>query len=592
MNRRIDLNGLWNFLADLDPKYHLDTTIYPFPELARPEADRRHWLTVPVPGVWQKYGDRYDLFEGVCWFAREFVVEDLPEGSTARLRFGAVNYLCRIFLNGAEIGGHETGYTEFTVDATGRLARGVNHVAVMVDNRATTVKWPPCLGYFNYGGIHRDVTLEILDGPCIDDLAITGTLQDGKATLAISARAVGTGRTPARSWRLEAVCSGHRAVEQVDGDGRVALRLAVPGAAPWTPDSPVLHRLRLRLLDGDAERDAVDVDCGFKSVAVREGAIILNGLRLDLRGICYVYDSPAHGLVMTTEEVAIDVALMKEMGCNAVRCHYPMAESFYAECDRLGILVWIEPPVYCYHPPATERPSGFALPEWRRLAEGIIREMIRTARRHPCVTIYGIGNECNTAHPEAEEFFRSLADLVRREDPSRLVSYAALYGLVGPVAGFVDVLGVNSYWGWYDKVFGGKGLSPAEAAGTGANAVQREPIDLVKMREMIDTILKDAPPRLALLLTEFGADAVAGFRSASRDLWSEDYHADLLRSVFALAREYPQVVGTFPFCFSDYRDPSKVHNGYWNELNLKGVVTYGRKRKRAFETMKAIYGRN
>jgi beta-glucuronidase len=85
---------------------------------------------------------------------------------------------------------------------------------------------------------------------------------------------------------------------------------------------------------------------------------------------------------------------------------------------------------------------------------------------------------------------------------------------------------------------------------------------------------------------------VPGFYSRSRDLWSEDYHADLLGEILALARNYPQIVGTFPFCFSDYRDPSKITNGYWNERNLKGLVDYGRKKKLAFEAVKRAYGNN
>ena len=92
-----------------------------------------------------------------------------------------------------------------------------------------------------------------------------------------------------------------------------------------------------------------------------------------------------------------------------------------------------------------------------------------------------------------------------------------------------------------------------------------------------------------MLLTEFGADSVPGNYSASRDMWSENYHADLLREILALAAEYPQIVGTFPFCFTDYRDPSKVHNGYWNELNLKGLVDYRRNKKLAFGAVKSSY---
>jgi beta-glucuronidase len=593
MTRRIDLGGTWDFVADLDPKYHLDTSIYPSPEYARPTANRRHWLRVRVPGVWQRYAERYDLFEGVCWFAREFQVPEVDAASPARIRFGAVNYLCRIFVNGEEAGSHEGGYTEFTVDVTRRLRSGTNHVAVMVDNRATNIAWPPCLGYFNYGGIHRQVALEILDSPSLDLLDLTPSWEDGRGVLVVRATIAGGRSAEPAAGRgalaLEVTCGAARAEGVVDGSGETAVRLEAPDAAPWSPESPALHQVRVRLVQGGVERDSADRDVGFKSVVVREGGVFLNGARTRLKGVCYVYDSPTHGLVMEPAEVDADVALMKEMGCTAVRCHYPMAESFYAACDRRGLLVWIEPPVYCYHPPSASSPSGFALPRWRQLAESTVREMIRSARAHPCVTIYGIGNECNTAHPEAEAFFRGLAELVRREDPTRLVSYAALYGMVGPVAGLVDVLGVNSYWGWYDKVFGGKGLAPETTGSRGT--VEREPIDLGEMRTMIGAVLAAAPRRLALLLTEFGADSVPGARSASRDLWSEDYHAELLTAVFALAEEYPQIVGTFPFCFSDYRDPSKVQNGYWDELNLKGIVDYGRRKKLAFGAVSAAYTR-
>ena len=82
-----------------------------------------------------------------------------------------------------------------------------------------------------------------------------------------------------------------------------------------------------------------------------------------------------------------------------------------------------------------------------------------------------------------------------------------------------------------------------------------------------------------------------GNLSNSRNLWSENYHADLLTEVLLLAEEYPQIVGTFPFCFSDYRDPSKLVNGYWNEINLKGVVDYNRNKKLAFSAMKSAYGK-
>lgn len=579
---RLDLNGTWDFVADLDPKYHLDPRIYPHPPYARPDANRRHWLKVPVPGVWQKYAERYDIYEGVCWFVREFELPALGSGAVARLRFGAVNYACRVFLNGIELGGHEGGYTEFTLDAQRALLSGTNLLAVMVDNRATTTKWPPCLGYFNYGGIHRDVTLEWSETPCLDDLAIHAEPAPGGGRLQVAGRVL----LAEPGLEVRVACAGSEAVVPVAEDGAFALEMMVAEVRPWSPDDPQLYPLTVTLYQRAKRLDGREVLCGFRRLAVRGGCVQLNDAPLRLKGICYVYDSPVHGLVMAPEQVETDVRLMKELGCNSVRCHYPQHERFYAACDRAGLLVWIEPPVYCLHPRDDERGTPFADPAWLGLAEQMLEEMVRTARNHPSVAIYSLGNECNTHNAEAEPFFRRLAARLRAEDPTRLISYAALYGLVGPLAELVDVLGINSYWGWYDKVLDGQ--QKRDGAESAAESAPLEPIDLAPMRQMLDKVLAGKPD-LALLLTEFGADSVAGFFSRSRDLWSEDYHAALLGEIFALAQEYPQIVGTFPFCFSDYRDPSKVHNGYWNELNLKGVVTYDRRKKLAFQTVQRAY---
>ncbi|MHB9134184.1 MAG: glycoside hydrolase family 2 protein [Armatimonadota bacterium] len=572
MKTIIDLCGAWDFVADLDPKYH---AIYGGFHL--PGANRRHWLKVPVPGVWQKYGERYDIYEGVCWFARDFEVETLPAGSRAQLRFGAVNYLANVYLNGQLVGSHEGGYTEFVLDVTGHLRPGANHLAVQVDNRATTIKWPPCLGYFNYGGLHRAVSLEIMDGPALEGVTLRAETGEYGWTLA-----VGGCVRPTLPGHLVCVSAGTMSWEdRIGDDGTLDVRVPFFDTPSWSPEAPHLEAITVELLD-DARQvvDRYQTDFGFRTLAMEDGRVSLNGQPYPLNGVCYVYDSPLTGLVMTPEQIETDLRLMQEAGCNAIRCHYPMDPLFYQACDRLGLLVWIEPPVYCYHPGDDETGTRFADPAWFALAQQMAREMIAVARNHPAVAIYSIGNECNTANPEAEAFFRALASTVRADDPTRLLSYAALYGIVGPIADIVDVLGINSYYGWYDQIW---------QDGTDAQRGEGErPIDLAPMRAMLAQVLA-GKPELALFLTEFGADSVPGYYARGRDLWSEEYHADLLREILALADEYPQIAGTFPFCFTDYRDPSKVHNGYWNELNLKGLVTYDRRQKLAFSAVQERY---
>jgi beta-glucuronidase len=93
-----------------------------------------------------------------------------------------------------------------------------------------------------------------------------------------------------------------------------------------------------------------------------------------------------------------------------------------------------------------------------------------------------------------------------------------------------------------------------------------------------------------MFMTEFGADSVPGNLSRSRDLWSEEYHADLLKETFRILDNHPEICGVFPFCFSDYRDPSKHVTGGWDHMNYKGVVSYQRRPKKAFYALKEIYG--
>ncbi|OGV74553.1 MAG: hypothetical protein A3K19_04895 [Lentisphaerae bacterium RIFOXYB12_FULL_65_16] len=588
----INLNGTWDFVADLDPRYH-DTPGY-IRTFVSPDSNRRHWHKVTVPGVWQKYGERYDLFEGVGWFAREFDAGELAGMTLARLRFGAVNYACRVYLNGTDVGRHETGYTEFTVAVTATLKPGRNLLVVRVDNRAGSTVWPAVMGYFNYGGIHRDVSLEITAGQALDGVKLEAVPAENGWQLNVSGRVAGAPHDPSdrsdpTGHLLVRVSSGDGLSweDTVGGDGTLSVCVPFMDTPAWSPENPFLVPIAVELLDG-ARRviDRQEFAFGFRTLAMRDGRVQLNGRPITLKGVCYVYDSPVHGLVMTDEQIATDVALIKAAGCNAVRCHYPMDERFYAACDRTGILVWIEPMVYCYHPHKDQSNTLFANPHATGLACQIIREMVATARNHVSVSLYGIGNECNTEHPEAAPFFTALAKTAREEDPTRLLSYAALYGNVGPLAELVDVLGINSYFGWYGKI---EGRIVPEGAAAPPHMDGREPIDLSGMRKMLDGVLKDRQNRLALLLTEFGADSIPGVHSASRDLWSEEYHADLLAQILALTRDYPQIVGTFPFCFADYRDPSKPSNSGWDELNLKGLVTYERRRKAAFAAVQRAY---
>jgi len=579
---KISLNGLWDFVIDLDPRYHSS----PRPSYARPGWDRRYWMKVQVPGVWNKYTEKLDIYEGVCWYARDFQIDTLAKTATALLRFGAVNYKCRVFLNNQLAGTHEGGYTEFVTDVSKHVRKGHNYLAVEVDNRATVTKLPVCLGWFNYGGIHRDVTLEIFPDSFVKDVFFDGQPNGKNAQLRIKGRVMKY--TKGLSVRVR--CNNQKSEYTLNGD-TFDIKLDVGRAKSWSPKMPNLYPASISLMREDQPVHTITRDIGFRTIAVADSKVFLNDKPIFLKGICYLYDSPAFGLVMKPEQFDRDIAQLKEIGVNTIRSHFPFSEDFYNACDKAGLMVWIEPMIYSILPKTGKRNTAFANPAFMSLANAMMHEMILQARSHPCVILYSVGNECNVENPEALAFFRSLSNKINELDNTRLTSYASLYCNVGPMTQFVDILGINEYWGWYDRIFKNDGLKSSglvnEEKALRKTDGKLVTVDLQKLDDKLSELEKRHTK--PMLLTEFGADSKPGYISNSRNLWSEDYHADIFRETFAILQKHPRICGAFPFCFSDYRDPSKHVNGYWDYMNYKGVVSYNRKPKKPFYVLKDIY---
>jgi len=570
--QKIELNGIWRFSIDQDPEYHAQHYDY-----SRPTC-LRHWESVPVPGCWNRYDARYDLFEGVAWFVREFEVPDLPPEFTARLRFGGVNYRADVFLNGQKIGLHEGGYTAFELDVSGALKAGLNRLAVRVDNRHLKMRLPAVIGWYNYGGIHRDVTLTVTRLAQISQVRVEATPRGDGAEGVLTVRT-----TPApRALTVKARIMNPKGACVWDGEssGKESwtLPFGLERSCAWSPESPQVYRCVVELRDGGEVLHQREVTFGVRKLSVAGKQILLNEKPLSLRGICYLYDHPVSGVVFDPQVVARDLDDLRAMGANCLRSHFPMPDFFLDECDRRGMMLWLEVPIYCVAPSTEKSGSAFAENSVQALALNMLREMVEQAANHPSVILWSVGNECNADHPEAMKFFKACVDQVRALDKTRLVSYASLYGGIGCLAELVDVIGINEYWGWYDRVRQDGMVEPAPAA--------IWPYDLSNLEICLREKSVLGKP---LLMTEFGADSEPGFLCAADDLWSENYHAAILRKTMEIAARYPAVCGTFPFCYADYRDPSKPINHHWRGINLKGVVDYHRNHKLAWETMREFY---
>jgi len=568
----IDLNGVWRFMIDQDPEYHAKL------DYSRP-ASLLHWEKVIVPGCWNKYDARYDLFEGVAWFVREFELPELPSPAVARLHFGGANYLADVFLNGKKVGTHEGGYTAFDLDVSSAVKAGLNRLAVRVDNRHLKMRLPAVIGWYNYGGIHREVTLTVTRLAQVAHFSVSSVPLDCGATGTLIVRV----SPAAQKLNLKARIANAGGICLWEGRGQVHdgvanINFALNNAQAWSPEMPRLYQCAVELMSGGDVLDRREVSFGIRKLETSGASILLNRRPLFLKGMCYLYDHPVAGLVYDPAAAGRDLDDLQALGINCLRSHFPVPDFFLDECDRRGLMLWLEVPIYCLAPPSGTGGSIFTEGSVQALALQMLREMVEQAVNHPSVILWSVGNECNAEHPEAVQFFRACVDAVRAMDKSRLISYAALYGDVGCLADLVDVVGVNEYFGWYDRI---------SQDGTAEPAPEKNwPFDFSRLEDCLRKVCALAKP---VLLTEFGADAEPGFRSKALDLWSENYQAALIGKHIEIAGKYPAVCGTFPFCYADYRDPSKPVNHHWHGINLKGMVDYRRGHKLAWRIIQDAY---
>ncbi|HEY6058280.1 MAG TPA: sugar-binding domain-containing protein, partial [Candidatus Limnocylindrales bacterium] len=167
---RLDLDGSWLVeTATFDANLSLTPRRTSLPAIVaaaagreQPAFDDSTWTVGHVPGTVNPPPERREIG---AWYRRRFVVPADWAGRAATLKFGAVNYVADVWLNGTWLGYHEGGYTPFAFDATPSLVVGGENVLVVrVDNppwgtRNDIVPWG-LADWWNFGGITRPVWLE------------------------------------------------------------------------------------------------------------------------------------------------------------------------------------------------------------------------------------------------------------------------------------------------------------------------------------------------------------------------------------------------------------------------------------------------
>lgn len=462
----------------------------------------------------------------------------------------------------------------FSIDVPA-AAHVERELIVLVDNRFDFERVPMHEEYFDfyqYGGILRDVRLHILpaDGACIAAVQVgpTERYREGEVRVAIEFEGSGSSAREFTTQFDEAEPQRHSLPA---GDGSlVVLKLTVPAPRIWSPESPQLHRLRVTLHDAaGSEIDDASVRFGLRWIEAKAGALWLNGERLILRGYNRHEWHPNFGPCTPTLQMAADLFLLRELGCNFIRgSHYPQDQRFLDLCDELGFLVWEENLGW------GQRERTFASEKFRRDHARSLRAMVRASFNHPSVIIWGFLNEAGTDQPYVRAEFEQTVATLRAMDPTRLVSYASMFAMTDRNFDLVDLVSLNLYPGWY----GCEGVdAPLELIGP----------HIRQCLEHLDAVgFADKP----VIISEIGAEGLYGWRDAHHDFFTEEYQAEYLRRACVEVLGNPRCSGIALWHFSDVR----TYGGGWSlkrprTFNNKGTFDEYRRPKAAATAVKSAF---
>ena len=458
------------------------------------------WSTVKVPHAWNVGDHSIASMNGsVGWYRKDF---ELPSASAAldwAVRFESVNYRSTVWLNGRRVGRNAGAFLPFSVLLDRVSRRGVNRLVIRVDSRRTTTDFPPGRtsrrtrlptgGWWNYGGILREVYLQRIDtmeletgivNPRLGCAACDSTVVMETRVRNVSRRArraTVTGTFGARRVRLGSARIAPNGTE----DFRGSVKIADPHL--WSPADPYLYPASIEVRVGGRLVGRWKVSTGIRSVKVSGGRLFLNGRALTIRGVGLHEDNESQGFAVDNAWRRWLVDRAKELGASMLRTHYPMHPYIHELADREGLLIWSEIPVYAHKSSVIDDITGPAI--------DLLRKNIEVNASHPSVLIWSIANELSSKPgPTQGTYIRRAKRAARELDPTRPVGLAvAGYPGAGCQAryGPLDVVGVNDYFGWYP--------------GPSGTLFDRD-----RLSGYLDSVRRCYPSE-AIMVTEFGAEA-------------------------------------------------------------------------------------
>jgi len=494
---RLDLNEGWRFQrANLDADLTFTPRTESLNDIEREAAGRQlpgfddsQWQPIEVPGSVDPPPNGRPI-DG--WYRVRFTLPDSFTGEAVMVKFGSVNYIADVWLNGTYLGYHEGGYTPFAFDAGKALVDGQDNVlAVRVydppkGTRLDVVPWYYS-DWWEYEGITAPVWLEasnpvhVVRADVVPhlDAAYVSVVIENSSKLDVSGVAVNIEVLPAEVTDQNLLNPDPLSLVPADAPTIAAMSIdgitagasssfvrdgsfVFAGADRWTLKRPALYVLGVYVSVDGVVVDSFYDTFGLRRIQVDPTAprLLLNGDPIAFTGAAVHNEqvgpsangAPKGGTPLSAPDELRIIRQAQAVDVDLLRTnHVPANPSLLMLADRLGLAVWEEIPLNHF------TPETFSLVMQRGLPQQMLAEMALRDFNRPSVMFHGFANE-STGVDERAGAMTTLRDLDRRIDGTRLTGQA-MYGSdpTDPTSAPLDVAGYTFYYGIF---YGGPAPEP------------------------------------------------------------------------------------------------------------------------------------
>lgn len=525
---------------------------------------------------------------GLMIYERQLIVQE--NSNFKSLYFGAVTHDAKVYINGQFAGEHIGGFLPFAIEIDQFVISGENRITVVVDNRISPHTLPcgyykhhevngyqqdvidPNFDFLNYTGINRSVYYVEQKQKVINDFVINPKI-NGEVEYKLDLS------TDDSQILVELYDQNHQLVAT---NTKSAGILKVDDPILWEVRNAYLYTLEIKVLTNQIVIDDYIETIGIREIEIDQDKILLNKKPVYLKGYGKHEDYDLTGRSGSQSDILYDYNLMKWTNANSFRtAHYPHSEEVMEMAKREGFLIINELPavgININFMPQDFKNHTNTANTYKELHTFDIhmtqlQELYDRDKNNPSVIMWSIANEPRTEEEGAREYFEPLINRMRELDVQNRPITIATEVRSTPdecqVSDLVDVLCINRYYGWY--IASGQ-LRLAEEYFTN------------ELKEWSEKY-----PNKPMMLTEYGADTIAGMHEIIPTMFTEEFQVEFYKSNHKVIDKFPFICGEQVWSFSDF---SVSQNIYRVNGNKKGIFTSNRKPKKAANYLKERWNEN